>query len=361
MQATIYNITPFDATVGTTIRFGWNGNQIYKNRCIIKTNETNEVVYDKTIDSLKLEHTIDLTNASLQNGVKYVAYITVFDAYNVESDMQSVGQFFICLKTPIFTFSNLIENQTVENSSYNFILNYVQENGELLNSWQMTIYSIDNVVLSSTNVKYDTTSLEHVFTGFSNDTPYKIRATGQTVNGFPLDTGYIPFLISFGAPAIFSMIELTNLPEQGAILLHSNIISANGELKNPAEYINNDYIDLTENELMYNEGFILEDDFSLIVYSYKIKPNIPFFTFSINENGDFKGYVTYRVGNIGSANMVGCLELRIVNGDGVPEYVIYSNKINPITESDILGFCLTRNNGYYDIAIKNLGEVNITT
>lgn len=361
MQATIYNITPFDASVGTTIRFAWNGNLVYHNRCIIRTNETNETVYDNKISSLKLEHTIDLSKASLQNGVKYRVYITVFDAYGNESDEQSVGQFCYCLKTPIFVFHNLEKDQTVENSSYNFILHYAQENGEPLNSWQMTIYSVDNVVLSSTNVQYDTTSLEHLFTGFSNDTPYKIRATGQTVNGFPLDTGYIPFLISYGQPAIFSMIELTNLPEQGAILLHSNIVSADGELKNPAEYINNEYIDLTENELTYNEGFIFDDDFSLVLYSYKVKPNIPFFSFYTNENEDFRGYITYRIGRFGSSTDVGCLELRIMNGEGIPEYVIYSNKITPILESEMLGFCLTRNNGYYDIAIKNLGEVETAT
>jgi hypothetical protein len=97
LQAIIHTIAPFDASVGTTIKFSWSGNQAFKNRCIIKNNDTQEVVYDVTVDSFKLEHKIDLKQATLANGIKYVAYITVFDNENVESDIQSVGMLIILI------------------------------------------------------------------------------------------------------------------------------------------------------------------------------------------------------------------------------------------------------------------------
>lgn len=107
MQAIIYDISPFDASIGTTIKFSWNGNQFFKNRCILRENESNTVVYDHTIETFKQEHNIDLAKATLQNGKKYNAYITVFDKENQESDLQSIGKSFLCLKTPVFTFSNI--------------------------------------------------------------------------------------------------------------------------------------------------------------------------------------------------------------------------------------------------------------
>ena len=52
MQAIIYDISPFDASVGTIIKFSWNGNQFFKNRCVIRENESNTIVYDNTIKHL---------------------------------------------------------------------------------------------------------------------------------------------------------------------------------------------------------------------------------------------------------------------------------------------------------------------
>lgn len=76
MQAIIHTISPFDAAVGTTIKFSWDGNQAFKNRCVIKNNDTQEVVYDVTVDSFKLEHKIDPRTGNLDkwNQVRRLYY-----------------------------------------------------------------------------------------------------------------------------------------------------------------------------------------------------------------------------------------------------------------------------------------------
>lgn len=356
MQASIYNIEPFDIEKGTTIKFSWTGNQVFGNRCIILDNETNEEVYNHYIDSYKLEHTLDLSEVKgMVNGKKYVAFITVFDQDGNESDTQTMGQVFLCLKTPVFEFINVAEGQTLAASSYGFQLSYIQDNGELLDSWQMTVYDMTNKVLSTSGVKYSTEDLLYTFSGFTSKSQYKIRAVGKTVNGMSLDTGYIIFSISYDAAAVFSMLELSNLPKSGAILVHSNIKSADGRLeKEPEIYIDGEYIDLTDNTLIYDEGFLFEDNFSLVLYAYNITPNISFFKFYSNENKSFEGIITYRIGRIGSSELIGYLELKITNG--TTNYIVNSNQIEAIDENTILGFCLTRENGYYDLQIKNLGS-----
>lgn len=363
MQASIYNIEPFDVNVGTTIKFGWTGNRAVRNRCIIIDYETDVEVYDHCIDSYKLEHTIDLTHVNgMVNGGKYVAFITVFDQYGNESDIQTKinGRVFLCLKTPTYKFSNVKDGDTLAASSYGFQLIYEQENNELLDSWQMTVYDMTNNVLSTSGVKYDTGDLSHPFSGFESKSKYKVRAIGKTVNGMSLDTGYIKFSVSYDAPSVFAMLELTNLPKSGAILVHSNIKSADGRLeKEPEVYIDGEYVDLSNNTLIYDEGFLLKENFSLVFYAYNITVNVPFFKFYSNENKDFEGIITYRIGRVGSSGLVGYLELKITNG--ITNYIVNSNQIeiideNTINENTILGFCLIRENGYYDLQIKKLGS-----
>lgn len=360
MQATIYTIEPFDAEIGTTIRFNWNGNQVFGNRCIIVDHETNTEVYNCCIDSFKLEHTIDLSQMTagqeLVNGKRYIAFITVFDQDGVESDLQSVGQIFLCLKTPEYGFDNVVENQVLAASGYEFQLAYSQENGELLDSWQISVYDTANKLLSTSGIKYTTEKLSHTFSGFTNKNRYRVRAVGQTVNGMMLDTGFVPFSVSYDMTAVFSMLDLTNLPKSGAVLVHSNIISADGRSeKEPVSYINGTYVDLTENSVTYDEGFLLAGDFSLVLYAYRMKPNIPFFEFRSANDPALKGTITYRVGYIGTTDWSGQLELRITNG--VTDYVVYSDLIPAVEEDTLLGFCLTRQGGYYDIQIADLGTV----
>ena len=259
--------------MGTIIKFSWAGNQVKGNRCIIIDGDTmdfSKPIYDNYIESMRLEHQIDLrkiiTGRQLVNGKQYLAYITVFDSNGTESEMQTVGKQFLCLKTPVFKFSNIKNDgsSVVDSSSYEFILEYSQDNFELLDSWQISVYDMTNTLLTTSGAIYTTDDLGHKFSGFTSATKYKIRGIGKTVNGMSLDTGYIEFSVYYDMAAVFSMLELTNLPNSGAILIHSNIISADGKAENePVEYINGTYVDLTNNIVRYDEGFELDGNFSI--------------------------------------------------------------------------------------------------
>ena len=153
------------------------------------------------------------------------------------------------------------------------------------------------------------------------------------------------------------MIDLINLPRQGAVMLQSNITSADGETINPAEFINGEFIDLRNNELTYDEGFMFEGNFSTVAYAYDIIPNIPFLYFKSSDDESFEGLLTYRTCITNSLNKMGCVELRIREGAIGLDMVCYSNKINPIAPDDLLGVNIMRQNGHYDVEISNLGNV----
>lgn len=355
MQATIYHIPPFDAEIGGTIKFAWNGNQVFKHRCIIKNNESNEVVYDQTIDSFKYEHIIDVTIARLVNGQKYNAYITVFDINGNESDIQALGESFICLKTPTFAFSNIVDEQIISASSYTFLLSYSQENGELLDSWSVSLYSPSFTVLATSDTIYQTETLSYTFNGFANKQKYTVRAVGKTVNGMDVDTGYIHVSVTYSIRDVFSLLEPTNLPQSGCIQIRSNIVSSEGHPEKNIEFVNGEYVNLKNNTLWYTEGFEFKGDFSVAIVFFGATANSKILNLYSSNPQDLSITVTNRVGRWEIDAMRTCYELSVVSYGQTRVY--YSNKIDCPNDDDKIGVCISRYNNNYNIEIENLGKM----
>ena len=78
MQAQIISIKTFDANKGTTISFDWAGSAISKIRCIIKTNDSSEEVYNEIYESSSVifaPYTYKIPSSSgLENGKNYNAF-----------------------------------------------------------------------------------------------------------------------------------------------------------------------------------------------------------------------------------------------------------------------------------------------
>lgn len=401
MQAIIYQIEPFDAEQGTTIRFNWHGSQVFKNRCIIQKNESGEQVYDQTIVSFKLEHPIDPAQANLENGTKYNAFIIVYDHDNTPSDIQPIGQPFICLKKPVFAFSNLSEGQTMETSALSFNLKYEQEQGELLDSWSITIYNHELSQLATSGVKYETQDLTFSFNGFLSKMEYAARGMGRTVNGIVLDTGYVNFSVVYTVADVFNLIELTNLPRIGAIHVKSNLVVAEGKLDHgELRFVDGEYLDLMDNTLTYSEGFLYKGDFSQVVYFKGTRPNMPVIEMEGTSPAALTVVITPRVvyytaeitrvdldggtppdaerqemdaGVVGipegtrmldidgSGNENGpvrllrsCFELRATSYHIT--YIRYSRFLPQIDPEDKVGVCFYRNNGLFDIEAINFSK-----
>ncbi len=59
------------------------------------------------------------------------------------------------------------------------------------------LYSHQKVLLQTTNIVYDVSDKKTIFTGLNDATEYYIRATGITIHGMTLDTGYIHILVAY--------------------------------------------------------------------------------------------------------------------------------------------------------------------
>lgn len=346
MYATIHTIAPFDSSVGTNINFTWSGNQIYKVRCIIKNNATGVTAYDSIIDTMKQVYTLPPT-PTLINGTKYVAYITVFDVDNNESSIQNIGTPFYCFTTPTFKLS-ISNGDIIRASSYSIGLNYHQTENELLNWFNITLYSYQKTSLDSSGAKYDTSDLSYIVTNLQNATQYYIRATGETINGMNLDTGYILFTVSYTTAQIFSKLELNNIPATSAIEIKSNIISAEGVPEKEVTYIDGEYADLRDNSVTFDEGYEIDGDFTKIFRFSKPKRNKVIIEFGTTDKLKVKIY--YRQGSYSDSNgEKGYFEL-VASSCGI-NYIVNSNYVDILAGDYYYKYSLlvNRKNGYFDL------------
>ncbi len=221
MAQPILKSTPaFDASLEHLFSFTYIGNQVFAHQFRVYDNTTNVIVYNKKVESFQTEHTIPAN--SLKNGVLYRAQVSVFDKNGVESSL-SQSILFYCYSIPTFQITNLTENQIVRSSSYQVELFYSQPQGELLNSYQVFLYNQSHSQIWSSNLLYNTESMYVTLSDLTDSSQYYVRATGITINGMEIDTGYLPFSVLYVQPSLYAITGLKNLREQGMIKITSNI------------------------------------------------------------------------------------------------------------------------------------------
>lgn len=346
MYAIIHNIEPFDSAKGTTVEFTWEGNQIYKVRLIVKNNETGAVAFDSTIDTMKQNYAIP-ADSGLENGLYYIAYLTVFDVNDVESDLQSVGTPFYCFSTPTFSLS-INEGDIIRASSYLTSLSYEQSESEDLDSYEISLYSYQKTQLKTSGTVYDTSSLSYLISGLEDGSQYYLRATGSTIHGMSIDTGYISFTVAYAQKQIFSTLEANNLPKKGAIELRSNIISAEGVSINPVTYINDDMADLRDNSVTYDIGYeVLGDNSHYFAFQ---SPALNQRVILITSEDGLTISCYYREGSFEDSDGKKAVIETVANSSGI-NYVIYSNYFDIPGDDQNIVFCLSRTGNYFDSAV----------
>lgn len=392
MQAEIYSITPFDAQIGTTIKYNWRSTQ--RSVKVKITDASGTTVYEDTIVTNVRQVIIPSSNVSnLTNGLdhSYIAYIQIQDANKDWSEVSN-GMTFMCLATPTFSFSNLptIDTNgtfTIAAYSYTFSVRYQQSDGERLASWSITLYSADGNRLSTSGVQ---TSVNHTssgsgvvgtfsypFSGFSDKRSYRIQAEGKTVNGLTVSTEYIGVSSDYSTSSVFALLNATNKPDEGKIHVASNVVSIvckifdpdgneipEDNLGNIGLLYSSDYTDPRTNntvngthalilpdgyKMVLDEGFKIGGDYSTSLIFIDPVPNQPLFTLG-------KTNLYYRVGKFNSnwnespTGEQACFELTV---DGTPYVVYVSNVINRPASGSRVGVVIVREGSRYSLFASN--------
>ena len=271
MKPNLYLIKAFDTDVGTTIKFSWLGNQPISNTLRIKDNETNEIIYEATQTTMRLEHVIS-TNNNLINGKLYNASIKVTDGNNSNSEWSDVILFY-CFSTPTFSI-NIEQGQIIQAQTYGVNITYVQSEGELLQSYRVQVFNSNYESVFDSNIRYilDTVRIANL----QDNNSYYIIATGTTINGIEVSTGYIPFVADFIKSEAYFVCELQNMYDTGGVYIKSNIVSVEGYSDYDVTYIDNEYADLLNNKVYFDDGFSINGNFALLIKGkdYKVGEQI---------------------------------------------------------------------------------------
>lgn len=362
-QPIVNPISAFDATRAHNITFTViGGAQVVANRLVISNNETGAIVYNKTAITMKLEHTIPAN--TLTNGGYYNAVVYTIDNANNES-VASTAVPFYCYSQPVLTIDNIPATETIENGTYTFTGTYIQQEGEILNSYQYTLYDSNKNVLSKTPLIYYETdsSLSYTFVGMSNDTSYYIELSGETVNGTHITSGVIYFTVRYIQPASFAICDLVNNCDDGYIQVSSNIVAIDGKSNpDPPIYIDDKEVDLRDSNswVEWDSGFRIQDDFTLRAWGRDFNPYEPIITLK---------------NDIDTPQTPNKIEMKWMTGDVIKNLPLYTSKsgnnIN-ITDSEVSniqnltvgGSSITNNGVFYSVGdiknIINVQDFNIT-
>lgn len=342
------SVPSFDATQSYIFNFNIiGGDQVVKNRLIITRVSDSVEVYNQIQETFNLSHTLAMN--TLANNVQYQAKLTTFNLAGTESSVSNTV-LFTCYTTPSLSFTNLVESQIINNSSYEFDLTYSQSEGEQLQSYEIDLYDANGELLTTNSDQYDNL-LKYTFTGFLDNVAYKISAKCVTVHGMNVTTGIINFTVNYITPNIGAAIILENQPITGQIKISTNIKDIIGVSNpNPPNYINNEKVDTTTsgNYVQFDNGFSIDGDFTLKIWGDHFVNRQTFCTL-------------YGVDDIDTSYHR--IELQYFDGQ-IFVYVKVNNsvyfictEILPVPiDTDNLYICFQRNGYLYDLTVQNLGS-----
>lgn len=335
----VNRINTFDPAYDYTFSFSYSGNQSRSNRLIITDNETNTVVYDNTVVTMKLEQV--LPAGTITSGKQYCAQFQSIDVNNEASPVSNKAYFY-CLTTPTFQFTNL--ESKIENSSFEFIVEYAQSEGENLKEYEFILWnSGGSVELKTSGLLYadlGATSISHKFTALENNEIYQVQVIGTTVHGLSIDTGKVRFSVSYIKPSQYSTFYVENDYAGGVIKYNTNIIMVNYNGNELFDYENGRIV-LINQKLYYDDGFLIPDDCAVKIRGKYFKTDVDLFMAS---NGT--SFFTLRCVECGENQYRFILDVT----NAFSSYMIIST---PVTANDHDNFTvvINRKNNLYGLSV----------
>ncbi len=334
-KPSINKIVPFDANYDKVITMTYMGDMPYSNRIIVYDAETMDIVFDDTVASFNMNHTIPAY--TLQNGVKYAIQGQAFDVESIASAI-SDKVYFWCFETPSFYFKGINDGDTIKSASLNTTVIYEQADWEDINEFQFHIYDSNKNLLNESSILYDTDDISYSFRGLGNENIYYIRCTGSTVNGMSLDTGYIKIFAYYENPNTYARIYAECDENTGLVNGYTNFKVIEASSNENYEY-NNGIIDLIGKTLVYDKDFLIEGDFTITLRIKNAYHEGVILTSRNDKYGFTLSSFIYDEGK---------MRYKLTVPNGVNNYTLYSEEL-VIDNTDMLTVHIRRINNIYGI------------
>ena len=347
MKPQLFNTDAWDSKKGNVVSFLWDGNQSMGNICTICDNITGEIVYQEMITTMQLKH--EIPPNKLVNSKTYNLRIQTVDINNNVSEM-SDAIVFQCLDTPSFTFDNL--NGVIRNSSFKVTMSYSQTQNEPIQCWSIDLYDQSKSLIDSSGVMYSN-SISYILQNLEDNKNYYLKAYCITLHGMEVHTDYMPFSVEYIRPALYSILSLENIKNDGFIKIQSNIKSLECKSeKNPVSYVGDEFVDARDNTIFIDDDFALDDDYIIKLSGYGFKPNTLLMQLS-DRKRNIK--MNYRIGCYDVNNNIDRVYIELLVPVGITHMIIYSNYIEVPNENDLLDIKIKYFRGLYNVYLENRG------
>lgn len=333
----IMKIQPFDANKDFEITLSWLGNRAHANRIIVYDNETNAVVFDDMVSSFALKHTIPAY--TLTNGKKYVIQAQTYDVENIPSSLSDKVLFYT-FETPDFYFNNIPENGKITNASFTTSIYYYSVDWEDISTYKFYLYDSTKRQLLESNTLTDSFDISYTYRGLENNTVYYIRCAGVTVNGMELDTGFVEITVKYENPNAYSRIYSTAVPSQGCVQVATNLIIIQYNGTDSFEYPDG-MIDLQDKTIYYDKGFLIEDDFTVLIRGINLWQNADLLKMG---NGNLGLTLSSHIYSGGK------LRFKLLVPNGISNYLLYSDE-QVFENEDMVTIAIRRKNNVYQLKV----------
>lgn len=344
-------IPAFDPANHTPIPFVYEGPQITKTHVYLWDLNDPTLWGEASQDGFLLSHTLPSGKFELFPGRRYGIKIKV-SAGDRESDYSNEA-FFTCCTKPHFEFETIENRQADLKAVLKFAPNVtVRETlaaagshsippalyEPVLKQFQFYLYDQKKELIHTSELFYHTEDLSYVFRGLKNNEIYYLRASGETTDGMKLDTadnkaygedGYMEAVVRYQTIPANILMTLENHPEHGSVIARSNIITIGCDTKNENYTLVNGELVLWENELIYQNGFLIPRDMSIVLKARQL-PLGTFFTARAADN-----HLCLRLHKISNQYYV---KLTVANGNH--QYVLY-RELSRAAVSDTAGNLIT--------------------
>ena len=198
--------------------------------------EVEYVIYDNASGNIIIDQTIQTSGSSSMRTFtfpagtihnRFLPYYIKISVHNQNGKTSELSDavLFYCHKRPSLSFKDVLQNSSsfvVPFPAYSFDASYVadEEEGESLTWYKYFLYNDEKNLLTS-ETHYGSLSQSFIVEGLDNNTSYYVRATGETVNGYFLDTGYCPFKIEYNGQLENLKLIAENEKHEGCIKLTS--------------------------------------------------------------------------------------------------------------------------------------------
>lgn len=339
----IYSLDAMSYQEDNEIPFTYSGGTIRSSSIRITEAVNNTLVYEGTQNTASTQYTLPADSIDVtQYGIQYYIQIRVTDNDGTRSSWSDT-RFAYFITTPTFQFSNVREDAIIKQSYLDASLLYYQLEDEMLLDVIYYLYDSNKTLLLTSGVVYDVGNLTYNYNGFV-DGIYYIRAKGETVHGYHVDTDYIKITVDYVTPETFSNFFLYNDYLNGYIRYETNIISIDYHGDEVFEY-EDGYINLIDKTLIYDRGFRVDNDCVFIIKGKDMyRSGVKFFEL-LDSSHKYGFYITSYIYDDDS------IRYKLIATNGLDNYVLYSNPISALEPEDLVAFWIKKKNNIYSFKV----------